>query len=173
MYQGDKLGEAFTKALNLVAVPIALPDVLSSLSTGMINTAYAPTLGIVGLQWHTKVSYLMEPPFAFHFQGFVLSGKSWRKIRIDDQKLISKVAAKYAKKISDSNYADGTVSLEAIKKQGVKIVRWPESDVTGLTKVRSEVMDTLVKESVECGYRKKVQGKALSYDSCNDRIKHN
>lgn len=148
LYQGDKLGEAFTKALNLVAVPISLPDVLSSLSTGMINAAYAPTLGIVGLQWHTKVSYLIEPPFAFHFQGFVLSGKSWRKIRIDDQKVIKKVAAKYTKLISDSNYTDGAVSLEAIKKQGVKILKWPQKDMSKLTEVRTQVLSSMVQKKI-------------------------
>ena len=148
LYQGDKMGEALTTALKLVAVPVSLPDVLSSLSTGMISAAYAPTLGIVALQWHSKVSYLVEPPFAFHFQGFALSGKSWRKIRIDDQKTIKKIFAKYTKLISDSNYKDGLSSLAAIKKQGVKVIQWPASNKAEITKVRTDLMKTLVEKKV-------------------------
>ena len=146
LYQGDKLAEAFTKSLNLVAVPVALPDVLSSLSTGMIDASYAPALGIVALQWHSKVSYLVEPPFSYHFQGFMLSGKMWRKIRIDDQKVVKKIAAEYTKKISESNYKDGLTSLEAIKKQGVKVIKWPTADLASLNKVRDGVLQSLVNE---------------------------
>ncbi|SMF59664.1 TRAP transporter substrate-binding protein DctP [Pseudobacteriovorax antillogorgiicola] len=155
LYQGDKLAEAFSKSLNLVAVPVALPDVLSSLSTGMIDASYAPALGIVALQWHSKVSYIVEPPFSYHFQGFLLRGKDWRKIRIDDQKAIKKITAEYQKKISDSNYQDGLTSFEAIKKQGVKVIQWPKKDIAGLNKVRSEVLKSLVDK------------KALSQDIVN------
>lgn len=54
-WEGDPLVEAMLESLDLVSVPLALPDVLSSLSTGIINAAYAPPLAILALQWHTKI----------------------------------------------------------------------------------------------------------------------
>lgn len=146
LYQGDKLAESFSELFDLNPLPVALPDVLSSLSTGMIDASYAPALGIVALQWHSKVSYIIKPSFSYHFQGFILSGKAWRKIRIDDQKIVKSIAAKYAKKISDSNIKDGLTSLEAIEKQGVKSIEWPSSDVKKLKAVRGEVLNALLKQ---------------------------
>ena len=151
LYNGDSLAEAFIKSMDLVAVPVTLPDVLSSLSTGLINTAYAPSIGIVALQWQSKVSYLIEPPFAFHFQGFLLSSKAWRKIPIDLQKIVMKHANDYAKKISEDNIAEAAKALEIIKKQGVKVIKWPESDLGKLKGIRDGVL-------------KELTGKVLSED---------
>ena len=39
-WEGDELVKAMIESLELVSVPLALPDVLSSLSTGIINAAY-------------------------------------------------------------------------------------------------------------------------------------
>lgn len=143
LYNGDSLAEAFIKSMDLVAVPVTLPDVLSSLSTGLINTAYAPAIGIIALQWQSKVSYLIEPPFGFHFQGFVLSTKEWRKIPIDIQKIVSAICSEYADKISEDNVKEASKALDAIKKQGVKVVQWPKSDLEKLKTIRADVLKVL------------------------------
>lgn len=143
VFEGDKLAEAFTKSLNLVAVPVALPDVLTSLSTGLIEVTYAPALAIIALQWQSKVSYIVEQPFGYHFQGFLLSNKAWAKIKTDDQKIVRQVSSQYAKKISETNLSQADDAFEAIKKQGVKPLKWPESDVKALQKARDEIFKSL------------------------------
>ena len=143
LYTGDTLAEAFIKAMGLVAVPLALPDVLSSLSTGLINTAYAPAIGIVALQWQSKISYLAEPPFGYHFQGLLLSNKAWKKIKPEHQKVVQTITSEYQKKISDINFAEAKSAYDAIKSQGVKIVTWPESNLKQLKEIRGKVIDEL------------------------------
>ena len=46
-WHGDNLVDAMIKEMNLISVPAPLTDVLSSLSTGIIEAAYAPPLGIL------------------------------------------------------------------------------------------------------------------------------
>ena len=53
------------KSLNLSPVPLPITDVQASLSTGVIEAAYAPPLGIIALQWDNKVKYLVDFPLAF------------------------------------------------------------------------------------------------------------
>jgi TRAP-type C4-dicarboxylate transport system substrate-binding protein len=146
LFEGDKLAEAFTKSLDLVAVPVALPDVLTSLSTGLIEAAYAPALGIIALQWHSKVNYLVEPPFAYHFQGFLLSNRAWGKMKDSDQKIVEEITTKYESKISKVNLEKAEEALAAIKKQGVKVIKWPESDIKKLKTLRGEVLKKLTGE---------------------------
>lgn len=143
LYTGDTLAEAFIKAMGLVAVPLALPDVLSSLSTGLIDTAYAPAIGIVALQWQSKIGYLAEPPFGYHFQGLLLSDKAWKKIKPEHQKIVSQITAEYQKKISDVNFSEAKAAYDAIKKQGVKLISWPESDLSQLKVIRGKVIEEL------------------------------
>ena len=143
LYTGDTLAEAFIKAMGLVAVPLALPDVLSSLSTGLIDTAYAPAIGIVALQWQSKISYLAEPPFGYHFQGLLLSNKAWKNIKPEHQKIVEKITSEYQKKISEVNFSEANAAYEAIKSQGVKTVTWPEGNLTQLKAIRAKVLDEL------------------------------
>lgn len=143
VFEGDKLAEAFTKSLNLVAVPVALPDVLTSLSTGLIEVSYAPALAIIALQWQSKVSYVVEQPFGYHFQGFLLSQKAWKKIKPEDQKIVEQISNTYAQKISETNLTQADDAFAAIKKQGVKGIKWPESDVNALLKARDDIYQSL------------------------------
>lgn len=46
-WEGDALVQAMVETLNLVSVPLSLPDVLNSLSTGIVDAAYATPLAIM------------------------------------------------------------------------------------------------------------------------------
>src|SRR5690606_10015823 len=80
-WEGDSLVENLVKRLELIAVPLALPDVLSSLSTGIIESAYAPPLAIMAMQWHTKVKYLIDFPVAYSVGALLVSSKEWSKVK--------------------------------------------------------------------------------------------
>ena len=45
-WQGDKLVTSVIKNMNLISVPLPLTDVLGSLSTGMVQAAYAHLWGL-------------------------------------------------------------------------------------------------------------------------------
>jgi TRAP-type C4-dicarboxylate transport system substrate-binding protein len=122
---------------------VALPDVLTSLSTGLIEVSYAPALAIIALQWQSKVSYVVEQPFGYHFQGFLLSQKAWKKIKPEDQKIVEQISDTYAQKISETNLTQANDAFAAIQKQGVKAIKWPESDVNALLKARDDIYKSL------------------------------
>ena len=42
-------------------VPLPLPDVLTTLQTGMVDVVYATYYTATALQWHTEVRYMTEP----------------------------------------------------------------------------------------------------------------
>jgi len=143
LIDGDKLAESFIKNMDLVATAVSLPEVLTSLSTNLIDAAYAPAIAILALQWHTRVSYLVEPPFGYHFQGFLMGNSSWKTIAEKDRKAIETLVTEYEKKISTSNLAEANNALEAIKATGVKILKWPDSDVKEFKAIRNKVLEEL------------------------------
>lgn len=147
VYQGDKLAETFSKGLNLIGVPLPLPDVLSSLQTGIVDVAYAPAIGIIALQWHSKVNYIIEPPFAYHFQGLVLSQQAFNKVPSKKRAAFKAITERYAKTISDANFAQSDQSLKAIKSK-VKLIKWPSSDVKSLVTLRNKILADLGKKGI-------------------------
>lgn len=142
-WEGDELVKAMLESLELVSVPLALPDVLSSLSTGIINAAYAPPLGILALQWQTKVKYLVDFPTAFSIGALLVSDKAWSKVKPDHQQKIMALAEKYAKEANDKSIEENEAARGAMKKAGVEFVSFPPEDYKKAAALRSNVIAKL------------------------------
>ena len=140
-WEGDALVKAMLESLELVSVPLALPDVLSSLSTGIINASYAPPLGILALQWHTKIKYLVDFPSAFSMGALVVSNKAWSGIKPDHQQKIMALANKLVKEANDKSIAENEAARDALKKSGVEFVSFPKEDYDRASALRSKVIE--------------------------------
>lgn len=142
-WEGDPLVAAMLESLQLVSVPLALPDVLSSLSTGIINAAYAPPLGILALQWHTKIKYLVDFPTAYSIGALLISDKLWAKIKPEHQQKIISIAQKYVKEANEKTVVESETARQQMKKSGVEFVSFPQEDYKKAASVRDQVIAKL------------------------------
>lgn len=142
-WEGDPLVNALLESLQLVSVPLALPDVLSSLSTGIIDAAYAPPLAILALQWHTKIKYLVDFPTAYSIGALLVSNKVWSQIKPEYQNKILELSQKYVKEANDKSIVESQVAREQLKKNGVEFISFPEADYKEAASVRSKVISKL------------------------------
>jgi TRAP-type C4-dicarboxylate transport system substrate-binding protein len=142
-WEGDQLVESMIHALNLVSVPLALPDVLSSLSTGIIDAAYAPPLGILALQWHTKVKYLVDFPTAYSVGALLVSDKAWGKIKPEHQAKIMAAAKTFVAEANAKSVGENEQAREQLKKSGIQFVKFPDADVKQAASVRAAVLKDL------------------------------
>lgn len=142
-WEGDKLVSAMIEEMKLVSIPLPLPDVLSSLSTGIIEAAYAPPLGIIALQWNTKIKYLVDFPIAYSVGAFLVSNKGWNKVPAAHRETVKKIANKYIAKVSKANIADNIAALESMKALGVKFTKFPDSDVQKGKALREKIVGKL------------------------------
>ena len=143
-WEGDKLVEATLKNLRLVSVPLALPDVLTSLSTGMIDSAYNSPLGVIALQWQSKIAYLVDNmPINYAFGAFLLSKRAWSKISKKDQATIKQVMQGHEKVTNDTTIAENKKALETMKSMGIEFIKYPSSDMQKGKEVRRKVIGEL------------------------------
>ena len=142
-WEGDKVVRAMMDSLELVSVPLALPDVMSSLSTGIIDAAYAPPLGILALQWQNKVKYLIDFPTAYSIGALLLSQKQWKKVSPEHQKIVKKIAKKHIDKANELAISDNQKSLKQLKEMGIKFISFSEKDLSQAEKIREDVISKL------------------------------
>ena len=142
-WQGDKLVDAFVKEMKLVAVPLALPDVLSSLSTGVIGAAYAPPLAIIALQWNTKVTHLLNLPLTYSFGAFLLGEKGFKKIDKKYQNKVVEISKKYIRQINDDNFKDNEQATMGLKLSGIEFTTMQEADIEVADKLRGQLVKKL------------------------------
>ena len=139
-WEGDPLVEAMIQSLQLISVPLALPDVLSSLSTGIIDSAYAPPLAILALQWHTKIKYLVDFPTAMSIGALLVSEKIWSKISIEHQQKINIIAQKFVAEANQKSIEENEQARVQLKKGGVEFISFPTEDYKKAAEARGAVI---------------------------------
>lgn len=142
-WDGDPVVSALFEAMNLHGVPLALPDVLSSLSTGVVEAAYAPPIGILALQWNTKVKYMVDFPVTYSVGAFVITSAAWQKIAPADQKIVEEIAKKYEAEINNGNAKDNADALAAMKAQKIEFIKFSDADVKAAQAYRAEIIKKL------------------------------
>lgn len=142
-WEGDKLVESIIKELDLVSVPLPLPDVLSSLSTGIIQAAYAPPMGMLALQWNTKIKYIVDFPITYSMGAFLLDKKTWAKIPAEHHAKIKTIAQKYINQVNESNAKDNVDAITVMKSSGIEFLKFPEEDLKNSQKLREAIVKRL------------------------------
>ncbi len=121
-WSGDQLAEIFFNAFNVSPIPLALPDVLTSLQMGVIDAVYSPPLACVALQWFTRVKYMSDVPITYGFGAMLVSEDIMKKMDPADVAILNDVADKYSRELIDKTRAQNDEAIQAIRKEGVEIL---------------------------------------------------
>lgn len=125
VWEGDPIALAAYKALEVNPVPLSVVDVMQSLQTGLINGVYGPPLGVVALQWHSKVKHIYPVPIAESTGAVLVSKKFFDGLEEGQRKLLLDLSAKHLKHLNDLTNAENDKALEALKKQGLELAADP------------------------------------------------
>lgn len=146
LWQGDQLAGAFFKAANISPVSLPITEVFTSLSTGLIDTAVAPPLGAIALQWFTKTPYMADIPLADGVGGLLVSGKFFNSLPKDLQDLLLRTGNEASVRLLTETRRDNEKSLAVLKQHGVS-VSMTEKDIkeTELADLRDKAAADLTK----------------------------
>jgi len=130
-WQGDPLGKAFFDASGLSPVPLSIIDVYTSLSTGMIDTVYAPPLGAIALQWFAKTKYITDVPMANGIGSLVVSRRFYQNLPQDLQALLKRTGSETGAKLIEATRRDNRESLALMQERGMVMVTADASLISG------------------------------------------
>jgi len=146
-WQGDPMGKAFFKASGLSPVPLSIIDVYTSLSTGLIDTVYAPPLGAIAMQWFTKTKYITDLPMANGIGSLIVTRRFYQDLPQDLQKLLKRSGTITGEKLISSTRKDNAEGLKILKERGIQFVEASEdlrsNEVEG---IRTRASDSLMKD---------------------------
>lgn len=146
LWQGDPIGQAFFQASGISPVPLSIIDVYTSLSTGLIDTVYAPPLGAIALQWFTKTRYISTVPLTNGMGGLVVSRRFIDRLPKDLQALLRETGSAYGEKLVAATRIDNAKSIEELKKRGLQFIEPDEGmNEAELIALRNRAADTLIK----------------------------
>jgi TRAP-type transport system periplasmic protein len=146
VWQADPLANKVFKKFGLSGVPLALPDVLTSLNTGMIDSVYNSPYGLVGLQWHRKVKFMSRMTVGHGTGALLVSKKEWMKIPEGTRKKIESVARKRLDQCCDEIEAKNEETIKELEENGTKVIPIPDDEMAMYKKLGGEVADALCGE---------------------------
>jgi TRAP-type C4-dicarboxylate transport system substrate-binding protein len=118
-----EVGEAVFNSANISPVPLPISDVLTGLQTGLIDTIITSPIGAIALQWHTKISYVMDEPLTYFSALLVIDKKAFDKLSEDDRQQVRDIMGKAFARINEQNRKDNVDAKQALLNQGIKFVR--------------------------------------------------
>lgn len=140
-WQGDPLAAALLERYQVAPVPLALPEVLPSLQTGLINAFYAPPLAAIALQWFNQVSYMSSISLTNAIGGILIASSRWNMIPPDLQDLVQEVAKKHAQRVVVKTRRENQEALRVIQQNGIRIVDLDPGEQTQLTEISRQVWE--------------------------------
>ncbi|MBI4373364.1 MAG: TRAP transporter substrate-binding protein DctP [Deltaproteobacteria bacterium] len=138
-WEGDPLAAATFASLGVAPVPLAITDVMTALSTNMIEAVYAPPLGALALQWASKVKYVTDLPVVNAMGALVMLQSEFSRLPADQRKLLKEVTTKYAREIVEQTRKDNLQATLEMKRLGVQTVSVDEKDRREITETAKKV----------------------------------
>ncbi len=123
VWDADPVSKAVMEVSGVNATPLGVPDVLPSLSTGVIDTFSNSPYGAVALQWHTEATHVTNLRLAVVIGGLIISKKSWEELPKEHQDAIMKVADKNGKSLLKQIRKDNKSAIATIKGAGIEMVK--------------------------------------------------
>ena len=137
----DPLTSAFLKNLNISPIALTIPDVLSSLQTGLIDTAFNSLYGSIILQWFTKAPFVTDAPYGYAYGGFIMSAKAIAKLSDAQLGIIDEAAEKHFGELIKKTRQSNEESRSVLISQGVKFVATTPEVLATLEKYRDQTID--------------------------------
>ncbi len=122
LWQGDPLGQAFFKASGISPIPLSIIDVYTSLSTGLVDTVYAPPLGAIALQWFTKTKYVSSVPLTNGMGGLIVTRRFFESLPGDLQAVLRETGTEAGEKLVTATRLDNIKSIDELKLRGLEFL---------------------------------------------------
>ncbi len=129
------------EALGITGHPVGAPEVLTSLQTGLLDTAFVAPVPVVAFQWHTLFKYYYPIRIRYETGGLVASAKVLDKMpaakRDKFVAVLNDAAETWVRPFTLQTRKDEQETIAALKEFGIQEVNWPESELEKMkTKTR-------------------------------------
>jgi TRAP-type C4-dicarboxylate transport system substrate-binding protein len=132
----------FKEGLGIEPIPLSLTDVMTSLSTNLIDTVCITPFHVTAFRWHTDLKYMADVPLFRGVGAFLVTKDVWDKISPESQAKIKKILKHVAEKTNIANREANEKATELLKKEGISIL--PAEDLDYLVKSGEKARESLV-----------------------------
>jgi len=144
---GNQVGEAVFNSAEVSPVSLPISDVLTGLQTGLVNTVITSPIGALALQWHTRVTHVVDLPLTYLTAILVIDSKAFSKLKIEDQKAVREVMGAVFQRIDAGNRKDNIAARAALKNLGIEFISLSKESLAEWHVIGDKALRVLEKEN--------------------------
>lgn len=146
--EGDPIGFAALRALNVAPVVMPITDVMTGLQTELLDSVSVPPVGAVVFQWHTRLSYITDVPVAYVYASLLIDKRAFSKLSEADQLVVREVMEGIYRKFDEAGVKDNENALQALLDSGLEWVETDSQEVDGWRQAVSKSHRQLAEDGV-------------------------
>ena len=158
--EGDPISQVLLETVGVTPIPLSIPDVLTSLQTGLINTTFNSYYGSIVLQWFTRTSFITDIPFAYAYGAFILDKKTFDRLPPEYAELMKSAARTHFDQLLSDTRNSNEDALQVLLKNGITLVK-----PTPMTKaeLQNNYRELAVAKLVQDAFSKSIYTEAMQY----------
>jgi len=121
--EGDPVSKVLLETVGVTPIPLSIPDVLTSLQTGLINTAFNSFYGSIVMQWFTKISFITDIPFVYAYGAFILDKKTFSRLPPHYADMMKSVAQTHFAKLLIDTRKSNEEALQVLLENNITLVK--------------------------------------------------
>jgi TRAP-type C4-dicarboxylate transport system substrate-binding protein len=155
--EGDPISQVLLETVGVTPIPLSIPDVLTSLQTGLINTAFNSYYGSIVLQWFTRISYITD---IYAYGAFILDKKTFSRLPPHYAELIKSAARVHFDKLLSDTRKSNEEAMQVLIQNGIALVK-----PTPMTKaeLQNNYREMTVQKLVNDAFSKSIYTEAMMY----------
>jgi TRAP-type C4-dicarboxylate transport system substrate-binding protein len=122
----DPIVRDYFTVLGVNAVPLGVPEVLTSLETGAVQAVYGPPLAALALQWYTKVKYMTDQEAGYGVGAMVVRKEVMDKLSPADRAIFLQGGKVVGQQLLASVRRDNARAKAAMLKAGIQVIHVPD-----------------------------------------------
>jgi TRAP-type C4-dicarboxylate transport system substrate-binding protein len=158
--EGDPISMVLLETVGVTPIPLSIPDVLTSLQTGLIDTTFNSYYGSIVLQWFTKISYITEIPFVYAYGAFVLDKKTFSKLPSNYATMMKTAAQSHFEKLLIDTRKSNEESKQVLIDNGISLVT--PTPVTK-TELQNKYREMTVKKLMNDAFSKSIYDETVMH----------
>lgn len=146
--QESDVGLTFYKTLGATAVPLAVPEVLSSLQTGIVEGYDTTPVFASGAQWYSQTKYWTVSHHRYQPAAVVIDLKFWNKLSPENQQIVKDIAKELQPRVRSEVRGLDKDLLKGFKDHGIQINELSAAERAAFEKATAKVGDELVAKGI-------------------------
>jgi len=127
-WSGDPASATAWEAAGFVPVVVSSTDMLTSLSTGMIEGFGTSPIMAFTARWYEQAPFVPDASWGHLPGGTVVLKETWEKIPADVRPKLLEIARKYGEKVNIEVNKMQADAIEQMKKNGLKLIPLSDAD---------------------------------------------